>query len=176
MKKIFPMCLLLIALCSCNNDDDTATQEQLTTDYNELLNGDLSNIFDAPTTINFVVGNNLVSAEQGSGDVDYFTFTVPSGAVLSQIILDDYQSTDSAAFVGIVEGNMFNTNAGSTGASDLLGGTLYGPGNRGNDILAAMGTLNGSEGFTGSLPAGNYSIWLNQTGDNSEASFTFVIN
>ncbi len=175
MNKVAILLFVLCVLVSCENDDNLPVEEELTTDYNELLRGDLSNEFDAPTQLSFVEGKNFITASQGSGDVDYFTFTVPNGAVLFQIILDDYQSTDSAAFIGIVGGSVFSSNAGSTGAEDLLGGTLYGPSNRGNDILSLMGNLNGAEGFTGSLSAGSYAIWLNQTGDTSEASFNFVL-
>ncbi|TBN05472.1 hypothetical protein EYD45_04130 [Hyunsoonleella flava] len=177
MKKILLLTMSLFALVACNNDDDENTTEPPleSFDYNETLGGDLSNVFDAPTNLAFVVGNNTVNASQSSSDVDYFTFTVPSESELIEITLDDYQSTDDAAFIGIVAGSAFSNDASSTGASDLLGGTLYGVSNRGNDILASMGTLGGAQGFTGALGSGNYTIWLNQTGASSEAFFNFKI-
>lgn len=176
MKKSFLLLLGLCALVSCSNDDDGNNSEpDLTYDYIELLNGELSHDFSAPTVLDFVVGKNFVTASQGAGDVDYFTFTIPQNSMLSQIVVDDYQSTDSAAFIGVISSSTFSTNAGDTQASDLLGGTLYGKATLGDNILPSMGSLMGATGFSGELPSGAYSIWLNQTGDMSTASFNFVV-
>ncbi|GAB1856300.1 hypothetical protein MHTCC0001_11350 [Flavobacteriaceae bacterium MHTCC 0001] len=167
----------LCIVISCSNDDDANISEpDLTYDYIELLNGDFSNDFSSPTVLEFVVGKNFITASQGGGDIDYFTFTVPQNSVLSEIIVDDYQSSDSAGFIGIVASNAFSTNAGDTQAGDLLGGTLYGKATLGDDILPNMGVLTNATGFSGELPSGTYSIWLNQTGDTSTASFNFVVS
>lgn len=176
MKKILLLALGLILTTACNNDDDiTVEPPEQNFDYNENLNGDLANTNTTPTVLAFVGGQNTVTATQSSSDVDYFTFTIPASYELTQIIVEDYQSSDDAGFIGIVNGNTFLTNAASTGASDLLGGLVYGVANRGNDILASMGGLNGAQGFTGALPAGDYSIWLNQTGASSETTLNFRI-
>ncbi len=177
MKKFLLLALSLGVLTSCSNDDDGTTEPELQSfDYNENLNGDLANTNDSPTVLAFVGGQNTVTATQSSSDVDYFTFTVPSGFQLTQIVVDDYQSSDAAGFIGIVNGSTFPTDAASTSAGDLLGGLVYGIANRGNDILAAIGDLNGAQGFTGALPSGSYSVWLNQTGVASEASLNFMIS
>lgn len=176
MKKILLLLMFVVALAACNSDDANTTEPPLENfDYNENLSGDLSNDNNAPTILAFVAGNNTINTSQSSADVDYFTFIVPTGYELVEITLGDYQSTDDAAFIGLVSGSIFPTDAANTNASDLLGGTLYGVSNIGNDILASMGTLNGAQGFTGALPSGNYSIWLNQTGATSEAFFNFKI-
>jgi len=170
--------LLLVVLfgfiSSCNNDTE-AEKPILSFDYNENLMGDLSNDFNTPTALNFVKGNNTITAIQSMIDIDYFTFTVPVNHELSQIRVDDYQSTDDAGFIGIINGNAFSTDAFSTAASDLLGGLVYGIANRGTNILLDIGALSGAQGFTGNLPSGSYSVWLNQTGAQSEVSFNFVI-
>ncbi|MEW4924271.1 hypothetical protein [Algibacter sp. 2305UL17-15] len=175
MKKIFFLVLALSFITSCGNDDDTIEQPKLSFDYNEDLSGDLSSDNTSPTSLAFVVGQNTINANQSSSDVDYFTFSVPSGHELTQIVVDDYQSSDDAGFIGIANGGTFPKDRANTEASDLLGGLIYGLPNRGNDILADMGALNGAQGFTGALPSGSYSVWLNQTGASSEVFLNFVI-
>lgn len=176
MKKFLLLILALSVIVGCNNDDDGTTEPPLQSfDYNENLLGDLSSSNNAPTALAFVGGQNTITATQSSSDVDYFTFTVPAGYQLSQIIVDDYISNDDAGFIGIVNGNTFPTDAANTNASDLLGGLVYGVSNRGDNILGDIGALTGAQGFTGALPEGDYSIWLNQTGAESEASLNFII-
>ncbi|GAL68111.1 hypothetical protein [Jejuia pallidilutea] len=175
MKKIALLALGLSFIIACSNDDDTTEPPIQSFDYNENLSGDLSNLNTAPDVLVFVGGQNTITASQSSNDVDYFTFTVPDGYELSQIVVDDYESSDDAGFIGIVNGSTFPTDAATTNASDLLGGLVYGVPNRGNNILPNMGTLNGAQGFTGALPAGAYSIWLNQTGATSETALNFII-
>lgn len=179
MKKITILILGLSLMFSCSSDDDGEGKSEtpLTFDYIETLNGDLSNEFNTPTVMPFVMGENFVTAGQGMGDVDYFTFTVPENYELSEIIMDDYQSNDDAAFIGLVNGGVFPADAQGTESKDLLGGSLYGnQTTKGTNILSAMGEFTGVQGFSGSLPSGTYSIWLNQTGQTSEASFNFVIS
>lgn len=177
MKKFFLLALGLSVMIACNDDDnDDTTEPPLQSfDYHEDLSGDLSSNNTSPTSLNFVVGQNTITANQSVSDVDYFTFTVPVNSELSQIVLDDYQSSDDAGFIGIVNGSSFPTDAANTNASDLLGGLVYGLSNRGNNILSNIGALNGAQGFTGSLPAGSYSVWLNQTGADSEVYLNFII-
>lgn len=175
MKKILLLAFGLSLITGCSNDDDTTEPTLQSFDYNENLSGDLSNLNTAPDVLALVGGQNTITATQSSSDTDYFTFTVPNGYHLSQIVVDDYQSSDDAGFIGIVNGSTFPTDAANTNASDLLGGLVYGVSNRGSDILSNMGTLNGAQGFAGSLPAGDYTVWLNQTGAASETSLNFII-
>lgn len=176
MKKFLLLALALSVMMACNNDDDGTTEPPLQSfDYNENLSGDLANTNGSPTVLAFVGGQNTITATQSTSDVDYFTFTVPVGNELSQLVVEDYISNDDAGFIGIVNGSTFPTDATNTNASDLLGGLVYGVANRGNNILADMGALTGAQGFTGALPAGSYSVWLNQTGAASEATFNFRI-
>lgn len=174
MKKILIFVLGLAVITACNNDD-TIEEPELSFDYNEKLSGDLSSNHDKPTQLAFVVGSNTITAIQSSSDPDYFTFNVPDGFELSQLKVDDYQSNDDAGFIGVVSGSTFPNEAINTNASDLLGGLVYGLANRGNDILSAIGDLNGAQGFTGTLSSGNYSVWLNQTGASSEVALNFIV-
>lgn len=167
---------MILNVLACSNDDDGGeVKPTLSYDYNENLSGDLSNEYNNPESLTFVTGENTITASQTSSDIDYFTFKVPSGYVLSQILVEDYQSSDDAAFIGIVNGSVFPNDALNTEADDLLGGLVYGTSNRGTNILVQMGSLPGVQGFSGSLPSGDYSIWLNQTGATSESTLNFVI-
>jgi uncharacterized surface protein with fasciclin (FAS1) repeats len=143
--------------------------------FAESADGDLSDDFSNPTDLGTLgLGDNTVVAQQGDGgDVDYVTFTIAEGEQLSELILDDYDAdAGNLAFLGLQEGAAFTTDAASTGASDLLGGLTYGASNAGGDILQDVGNLSGSTGFDGPLEAGTYTLWLNQTGAPSTASFT----
>ncbi|MGC6432315.1 MAG: hypothetical protein ACON5F_14820 [Jejuia sp.] len=176
MKKLIVLILVFVMTFACKEDE--APVEMLSPGlfvHDEALNGDLGDDFNAPTVLPFVFGQNEVIAFQSQSDVDYFTFTVPENTELSQIILDEYQSSDDAGFIGIVRGSSFPNNAQSTGSGDLLGGLVYGLSNRGTNMINLIGALSGAEGFAGSLQAGTYSVWLNQTGDDSEVSLRFVI-
>ncbi|MFD0864169.1 T9SS type A sorting domain-containing protein [Sungkyunkwania multivorans] len=148
--------------------------------WDDLLDGDLSDDHTIPTGVfNLNDGNNdIVSSVQGTPrDIDYITFTVPTGRVLTQIAVDNYivANNSNLAFIGIIQGGSFPNDANTTAASDLLGGKTIGVSDIGNDILQDMGTLPGATGFTGNLTAGTYSIWFNQTGDESEIDLNFVV-
>jgi len=139
--------------------------------YNESTDGDLSNNGTMPTSITFAAGSNIIIAEQASTNPDYFTFVVPEGYELSQIHVENFDTPD-VAFIGIENGTSIN---GET-ADNLLGGFVYGEPNINTNILPAMGALTGATGFMETLPAGNYTIWLNQTGTSSNTTLDFVIN
>ncbi|MEL6258989.1 MAG: hypothetical protein AAFQ67_08035, partial [Pseudomonadota bacterium] len=136
--------------------------------------------FQNPTDIGTLgVGTNTLTAgQQGEAagrDIDYVTFEVAEGQQLSAINLVSYDGGDAAAFLGLVEGAAFPTDASSTQASDLLGGVTYGDAQEGSDILDDIGGLQGATGFSGPLGAGTYTIWLNQTGPASTTSLEFII-
>lgn len=181
MKNLIPILLCLIVVYSCSSDDDNPTVDNPTVDnvdttnvenlvYNEAVDGDLSNDNSAPTVITFAPGDNRIISDQIAGNADYFTVTVPDGYQLAQINVDNYEASDPA-FIGIASG----TTISGSGASDLLGGLVYGDMNVGSDILPAMGMLSGATGFTPPLPSGEYTIWLNQTGAISAVILNFVL-
>ncbi|MEO1073596.1 MAG: cadherin domain-containing protein, partial [Pseudomonadota bacterium] len=146
--------------------------------FDEAIGGDLSDDNLNPSELALGEGDNIVtSGQQGDPrDIDYFTITVPEGQILTEIVLQDYEAgAGNLAFIGIQRGEQFTVDAASAAASDLLGGLTYGAAEEGGDILAQMGQLPGSEGFTPPLEAGTYTIWLNQTSAPSTATLNFVL-
>lgn len=140
--------------------------------YIEEIDGDLSDDRSAPTLLPVGLGSNRVTATQQGNprDIDFFTFTVPQGTVLSGILLQDYDAgPDNLAFLGLQEGDEFtvNPNFPLFGIGDLLGGLVFGVEEEGTDISEAIGSLPGTIGFSGDLPSGDYTFWLNQTGEAS---------
>src|SRR4051812_18556456 len=79
--------------------------------YNESLNGDLSNIGSTPTGISVGIGSNQILGSTGRGadnvlDRDYFTFVVPTGALLTNVFeLAGTVSAGNFAFIGLQAGN-----------------------------------------------------------------------
>ncbi|MEM6516591.1 MAG: hypothetical protein AAF688_10450 [Bacteroidota bacterium] len=162
-----------------NNNTATAPETSNVV-YDEDADGDLSNAFDNPEgPFTLSEGSNIfISDQQGDPrDVDYITIVVPGGHELSALTLTDYVADNgNQAFIGIVNGSSFPNDANNTGAGDLLGGKTYGAQDLNADILPAIGNLSGSQEFSGPLPAGTYSIWLNQTGPNSKPTFDFTVS
>jgi len=147
--------------------------------WDEGEDGDLSNDGSNPSGI-FVleadVDNTIIANQVGNPrDVDFFTITIPQDFELQELIVVNYQSADDVAFIGIDDGPATDIDFNNPDPALLLGGTTYGTASIGNDILPAMGTLGNATGFTPPLPAGDYTIWLNQTGNISESTLNFVI-
>jgi hypothetical protein len=139
--------------------------------YNESVSGDLSNNGLAPTVLTVSPGSNDVYGTTGKStagviDRDYFTFTVPQGLELTAItVLPGTQTlgTLGASFIGIESGPEVTVSTAATTATGLLGWFHYDTGDIGVDILPLMGTSGlGSTGFTGWLPAGTYSFWVQE--------------
>lgn len=154
----------------------TSLQAQV---WDEGNDGDLSDDGmnpSGPFTLS-LSGNVFIANQTGNPrDVDFFSFTVPDGMELTELIVDDYNGVDDVAFIGIDGGATTDVDFMNPAAGDLLGGTSYGTASIGNDILPAMGNLGGAEGFVPPLPAGTYTIWLNQTGGLSESTLNFVVD
>jgi hypothetical protein len=140
--------------------------------YNEGIDGDLSNNRLAPTVISLDPGSNTITATSVAGDPEYYTVNVPSGFQLSPVTLVSYVSLDSVAFVGLQSGTTFTEPATGTDVTQLLGWLHFGPGLVGTDILDDIGLGPGAIGFTGPLPAGDYTFWSQQTGANA-TTYTF---
>lgn len=157
--------------------DDITACGCLETPYEESMDGDLSDNHGAPTVIQLKGSMDTITACQKGvpRDIDYFTIEIPQDSALHEIELTNYSAADinNRAFIGIQSGTVFSVDANNATAADLLGGLTYGTPNVGNDILASMGTLVGSQGFMPPLGNGKYTIWLNQTGDESCASLNF---
>lgn len=146
-----------------------AAAAQAATVYDESVSGDLSGSGLSPTFVALVAGANVVTGSTGrvSGvvDRDYLTFTVPVGMQLSAITPLAGTSTVSGglAFIGIEAGTQVTTPVAGP-ATTLLGWHHYAPGDVGNNILALIGAGAGAIGFSGALGAGNYAVWIQETG------------
>lgn len=170
MKSSFAMRLLATVFC--------VTGSAFAVDHNEAVNGDLSDDRFNPSNFVLSAGDNTFTVtHQGSPyDLDYMTITVPNGFVLSSLILEDFiAEPNNLAFFGVQEGATFTVDAGSATAADLLGGLVYGAPQIGQDVLPETGSLGGSMGFTPPLPAGTYTLWLQQTGPQSTAVLNFQL-
>jgi hypothetical protein len=137
--------------------------------YNESVSGDLSNSGLAPTLLTISLGSNDLFGTTGKTgtviDRDYFAFTVPQGAELTAItVLPGTMTlgTLGDSFIGLESGPQMTVSTAATTAAGLLGWDHYGTGDIGVNILPLMGTGLGATGFTGPLPAGTYSFWVQE--------------
>jgi hypothetical protein len=153
------------------------------TGYDEGTQGDLSDSAGAPTNIgaltlgdNHIIGSSIPSGppipnDHGAltnQDDDFFTFTVPTGDLLSHFELGGDSSIDSGDrfFLGIYKGDTAPVDPTNPTPSGLLGYTLPGAPDIGTDLLPALATSNEPgfpslrKHFSGSLPAGAYTVWL----------------
>jgi hypothetical protein len=165
--------------------------------------GDFSNDPAHPTVLGSLTpGNNIISGtintfgtpvgphgELSNQDVDYMTFTVPVGDVLSQFLVSNGTTistsprTDSM-FLGLAAGNQVNVDPSFTSASGLLGWTLVSQGQLGTDILPAIGAsspsnfppIPGATTFTPPLGAGTYTLWLQDGDAAANYSFNAVVS
>lgn len=139
--------------------------------YNETFSGDLSNSGLAPTLLTVSLGlNDLFGTTGKTGTVidrDYFTFTVPQGLELTAITVlpgTETLGTAGESFIGIESGPQVTVSTAATTATGLLGWYHYDDtSDIGTNILPLMGTSGlGSTGFTGPLPSGTYSFWVQE--------------
>lgn len=144
--------------------------------YDELVDGDITGDRAMPLSLLADIGVNTLSGTVVDGDRDYFSFEVPAGAELVAINLAEYDSPDFAAFLGVQTGSEITVDPDNPDSAPLLGYVLYGPMTEGTDVLDDMGSAFGAIGFTGALPAGQYSFWNQQTGpDLTSFTLEFVI-
>lgn len=134
--------------------------------WDEANDGDLSGNRLAPTAVSVALGGNQLIGQTIRDDLDYVTFQVPAGAQLTALYLDHYLSEDFTAFIGLQAGSVFTEPNVGANPANLLGYSHFGDGvgNVGTDILDDLGQGAGSQGFTPPLPAGDYTLWIQQTG------------
>lgn len=137
--------------------------------YDEGVSGDLSGAGLSPTFVAVAAGANVVKGttgrDNGVVDRDYFRITVPVGMQLSAITPLVGTSTvgNGFAFIGLEAGTQVTTPTGGP-ATTLLGWHHYAPADVGNNILPLIGAGTGAIGFTGALGAGDYAVWIQETG------------
>ena len=133
--------------------------------YDESVDGDLSGDGLTPTVLAAGSGANSLTGSTISGDLDYFTFNIADGLTLDSIILVTFSSSDDLAFVGVQSGAVFTEPPDNADPANLLGWVHIGAFLVGTDILDDLGNGSGAIGFTPPLPSGDYSFWIQQTGD-----------
>lgn len=151
------------------------TAAQAATVWDEALQGDLSNNGLAPTAVTMTVGHNHVIGNMGnpgSGvDRDYFSFTVPAGYELSGLwLLPATDVSGGASFLAIQSGPQVTVSTTGAGVEALYGFNHYGADLIGQDILA---TIVGPQ--KAPLPAGTWSVWIQETGGPVRYGLDFVI-
>lgn len=169
--------------------------------HDEATNGDFSTDHMAPTDLMaMVAGSNsvagLIDDAMAAGNVDVFSFEVPTGFVLDGVFVRNYQYTnpppanEENAFLAINDDTFFPYDTFGLDINNnpffdenlFLGGSVFGlsdlataPLNAGvaPNILGRIGNITG-RGFTGPLDAGTYTIYIQQTGP--ENSYTLDFN
>jgi hypothetical protein len=144
----------------------------------EAVTGDLSNDRLTPTlfTLDAPGGGaiNTLSGRTGrvNGviDRDYIHIVVPTGYQWTALNVGSITTGGGGggSFIGLASGNTMPVLPTATDATGLLGWKLYNAGDRGTDILDDMAVPNnGSSGFGRPLPAGSYTLWIQElaTGD-----------
>jgi hypothetical protein len=135
--------------------------------WNESVSGDLSNDGQAPTSLGALApGSNVVLGSAGLNgqnlDRDFFSFNVPTGAILRSIMVQPNTTVfGNFSFLGIAA-------APQISEINLLSFLHYGPGDVGTDILPALTA-------SGTLPSGVYSVWVQDTGGPVVYGFDFVL-
>ena len=153
----------------------TAASAQAATTWNEASDGDLANSGLAPTPLTFAVGHNTVlgtTGNPGNGvDRDYFRFTVPAGAVLSELwLLPNTSISGGSSFFGIQAGPQLTVTPTGGGIEAFYGFNHYDNSMVGNNILVAMVGAGKAP-----IPAGTYSVWVQETGGPASYGLDFVI-
>lgn len=170
MKKLF--CFLLVMILSACSQSPSV----LTAPYSEVSQGDLSDDRANPTNLVLKLGDNSLEGSTEQGDLDYFSFSVPQGQQLSELLLTNYESLDSFAFIAVQRGKVFTEPNEGTVEENLLGHVLFGLDEVGKNLLPVMGSQKAVQGFTPPLASGEYSFWLQQTGATTNYVLNFVLS
>ncbi|MEM9742013.1 MAG: putative Ig domain-containing protein [Pseudomonadota bacterium] len=158
--------------------------------FDEATDGDLSDDRFTPTDLGALgLSDNQVTAiqqgdaEPGGRERDYFTFEVPEGQVLTELRLEAFapgEPTLPQGFIGLAAGSqvLVDPETTATDIPELLGGHVYGPGDVGTNILPQLadGEVFGAttQGFNLPLPAGTYTLWMNQGGEASTITLNLM--
>lgn len=157
------------------------------TNHNESTDGDFSDDRLNPSVLALQVGHNVITGTSGiipgTADVDreYIHVTIPVGAQLTAIVMNDFISDDDGiAFLGVQAGTTFTLppEMDFSQVGGLLGWTHFGPVNDdqpGDDLLERIGQGSGAMGFTPPLPAGDYTFWLQQRDVQIGYELDFVV-
>ncbi len=166
-----------VAITLEDTADSTPTPAPVTSFYDEAVDGDISGDRNAPTMLELEEGVNSLTATSVAGDIEYVTLTVPSGLQLDSVDVASYASdTDDIAFAAVQTGTIFTEPPTQTDVENLLGYSHFGAIDVGTDILDDLANGQGAIGFDSPLPSGDYTFWLQQTGDTSTYSLDFNVS
>jgi len=148
--------------------------------HDEAVDGDLSDNGSAPTVLSFGAGiTEVAGSVQGDSfgrDVDFFTFNIASGLELTAITLSAYDAGDNLAFVGIDDAATTDVIFQAPSETVLIGGTVFGGDDIGDNLLpSALSLFLSLPPSSGPLGEGDYTIWVNQTGDPSAYTLAFNV-
>ncbi len=144
--------------------------------------GDFSNDGLAPTHFSLGAGTNVVAGTFGASalpdvhDLDYVSFTVPAGHVMSRFVLIDAYVGGAFSFVGMQAGPALTVPPDNWSIeTPLLGWAHFGSASIGRDLLPEMAVSPGSVGFTTPLPSGTYSLWIMELDTSESYRYRFGI-
>ena len=159
---------LAILLCLCCANAGAV-------DYDEAVDGDLSDDPNMPTLFALEPGSNSLTATSIGGDIEYFYAPVPVGFQLSSIVLDQYSNSFGFSFLANQVGTTFTEPVTGTDPANLLGYYLFSGDDLGMDILEDMGAAFDAQGFTPPLPSGDYTYWSQETGPSITYTYRFEV-
>lgn len=137
--------------------------------YDESVDGDLSDDHLAPTSVAISEGFNtfVFTTDREGDDRDIFTVEIAAGYVLSDVILDLFDTNaddpNNLGFIGFSAGSVLGTNPDGPNPAGLLGYGLVFESDSGSSIFDAMANGGGAQGYDGPLDAGPYTFWAQET-------------
>lgn len=152
--------------------------------WNELIDGDISDDGDFPTFIDFSDEHNLIEGTMGFDGVnldrDIWTFTIQPGYHLTAINLVTYSAPASGieSFMALAGGTSIDLGDPSLHLSNgLWTEQLDGLGNTFTPMLDILdaGPQFGGLGFDGPLGPGEYTFWIQETTDQIQYCIDFVV-
>ena len=145
--------------------------------YDEAIENDLSDDPNLPVSVEAFLGGSIINGTVIEGDIDYVQVTIGRNTELSAINLLGFESDfRNEAFIAVQEGFSFTEPADTANPANLLGFTLFGDPHIGTNILPAIGAAGGAQGFTGALPSGDYTFWIQEISPSLSAySLEFIL-
>lgn len=159
-----------IAVAGCGSDDDDSgnTVDIPPLLFDESTGGDITDDLNNPLPIQLAIPSGSISGTVVTPDRDYVTINVPANTQLNAVTVTSYDSLDDVSFIGIQAGSVFTVPPQEAQArtGELLGWHHLGAADVGTDILGIIGQGEGAQGFTPPLEAGDYTLWIQETGQN----------
>jgi hypothetical protein len=105
--------------------------------WDEAVDGPLSPDESAPTILSLKGGSNIIAGEVAANVDDHFSFRVPKGYGLMYIVLEDYESAEPLAWMGLQEGDVWAAgNDSGANVAGILAEQYFGAANVGLSLLS----------------------------------------